>query len=117
MKKRGKMSQLQRLILHPLAGKIFLCLLAIVYLGYLVASVRFLDTAVSALSGTIIEHPVDTNADVVIKHWTAASMRDATDADQQNGNASDFTQGSIDKSLGQAAQQEGQPPRNGDPSY
>ncbi|MFL5626755.1 MAG: trypsin-like serine peptidase, partial [Ktedonobacteraceae bacterium] len=51
------------------------------------------------------------------KHWTTASMRDAVDADQQNGNASDFTQGSIGTSADQAAQQEGQPPRNGEPSY
>ncbi len=117
MKERGVMSQLQRLILHPLAGKIFLCLLAIVYLGYLAALARFLDISMSTRSETIIEHPIDTNPDIVVKHWTAASMRDATEADQQNGNASAFTQGSIDKSQGQAAQQEGQPPRNGDPSY
>jgi len=117
MKERGMMSQLQRIILHPLAGKIFLCLLAIVYVGYLVSSGSFLGISLSTPSETIIEQPVDTNPQVVISHWTAASMRDATDADQQTGNASDFTLGSIDTSNGKAAQQVGQPPRNGDPSY
>src|SRR6266851_605357 len=105
MKERGMMPHLQRLILHPLAGKIFLCLLAIVYAGYLVGFGRFLGISLSAPSETIIEQPVDTNPEVVIRHWTAASMRDATDADQQTGQTSDFTQGSIDTSKGKAAQQ------------
>jgi len=111
------MPQLQRLILHPLAGKIFLCVLASVYLVYLVAFVRFLSTSLSAPPQTIIEHPVNTNPDVAVKHWTAASMRDATDVDQQIGPAFDLTQGSNDTSLGKAAQQQGQPPRNGNLSY
>jgi V8-like Glu-specific endopeptidase len=117
MKERSMMPQLHRLILHPLTGRIFLCLLASVYLVYLVAFVHFLSTPLSAPSETIIEHPVETNPDIVVKLWTAASMRDATDADQQIGHASDLTQGSIDKSLGKAAQQQGQPPRNGSLSY
>jgi len=111
------MPQLQRLILHPLAGKIFLCVLASVYLVYLVAFVRFLSTSLSTPSQTIIEHPVNTNPDVAVKHWTAASMRDATDVDQQIGPAFELTQGSNDTSLGKAAQQQGQPPRNGNLSY
>src|SRR6266702_8650310 len=111
------MPQLQRLILHPLAGKIFLCVLASVYLVYLVAFVRFLSTSLSAPPKTIIEHPVNTNPDVAVKHWTAASMRDATDVDQQIGPAFDLTQGSNDTSQGKAAQQQGQPPRNGNLSY
>jgi len=115
MKERGMMPYLQRLILHPRAGKIFLCLLASAYLVYLVAFGRFLSTSLSAPRQTVVEHPVDTNPGIVISHWTAASMRDATDADVQNSNASDLTQGSLEQSLG--AQQEGQPPRNGNASY
>ena len=111
------MPQLHRFVLHPLTGKIFLCVLASAYLVYLVALGRFLSASLLAPAETIIEHPVETNAEVVVKHWTVASMRNATDADQQIGYASDFTQSSIDTSLGKAAQQQGQPPRNGDPSY
>jgi V8-like Glu-specific endopeptidase len=117
MKESGMMSELHRLILHPLVGKIFLCLLAGVYLVYLVAFGHFLSASLSAPAVTIIEHPVNTNPDVTTKHWTMASMEAATDADQQIGYTSDFTQGNFDTSQGKAAQQEGQPPSNGDASY
>src|SRR6266700_4319906 len=116
MKERGMMSHLQRLILHPLTSKIFLCLLAIVYLGYLATFGRFLYTSISTPSGTIAEHQLDTNSSV-IKYWTVANMRDATDADQLNSNASDLRQESLDTSTGRAVQQPGQPPRNENPAY
>jgi V8-like Glu-specific endopeptidase len=101
----------------PPVGTLFLCVLGGVYLVYLLALGNFVYTWVSARSGTIIEHPVNTNPDVAIKHWTVAGMRNASDADQQINNASAFTQGSSDTSQGKAAQQEGQPPRNGNPAY
>src|SRR2546425_173842 len=107
LKERAMMSRQQRLIQLPLVGTILLCLLAGVYLLYLVALVSFLYTSLSALSETIIEHPVDTNPAVVVKHWTAASMRAATDADLQIGHASDLTQVSTDTIKGKAAQQQG----------
>jgi len=117
MKERGMMPQLHRLILHPLTGKIFLCVLASVYLVYLVGFARFLSTSLSAPPVTISEHPVETSPNAVVRHWTGASMRDATDADLLISQASDLTQGSNDTSLGKAAQQQGQPPRDGNLSY
>src|SRR6266513_4133889 len=117
MKERGMMPRQQRLIQLPLVGRILLYLLAAVYLVYLVTLGNFLYTWVSSLTETIVEHTVDTNPGVVVKHWTAANMRNATDADQQSVNASDLTPGSIDTSVGKAAQQQGQPPLNGNPSY
>jgi len=111
------MPHLHRFILHPLTGKIFLCLLAGAYLIYLVAMGRFLSAPLSAPSESISEHVVGTNAAVAIKYWTVASMRDATDADLLTSQASDLTQGSIDTSAGKAAQQQGQPPRDGNLSY
>jgi len=96
MKERGMMPQLHRLILHPLTGKIFLCVLASVYLVYLVGFARFLSTSLSAPPVTISEHPVETSPNAVVKHWTGASMRDATDADLLISQASDLTQGSSD---------------------
>jgi len=111
------MPQLHRLILHPLTGKIFLCVLASVYLVYLVGFARFLSTSLSAPPVTISEHPVETSPNAVVRHWTGASMRDATDADLLISQASDLTQGSNDTSLGKAAQQQGQPPRDGNLSY
>jgi V8-like Glu-specific endopeptidase len=119
MKERGKMPRHNRPIQLPLAGWIILCLLAIVYVVYVsywVALARFVYTSVLAPSQTIVVYLVDTNPNSAIKHWTAANMRAATDADQQDSNASDLTQKN-NASLGKAAQQEGQPPRNGNPSY
>jgi V8-like Glu-specific endopeptidase len=117
MKERGVMPRQNRLIQLPLVGQILLYLLAGVYVVYLVALGNFVYTWVSTRSETIIDHPVDTNTDVIVKHWTVANMLNATDADQQASNASDLTQVSIDTSAGKAAQQQGQPPRNGNPSY
>ena len=111
------MPQLDRFILHPLTGKIFLCLLASVYLVYLVAFGRVLTTSLSAPSVTIIEHPVEANPNVVFMHWTAATMSNAIDADQLTGHAPDLTQGSVDTNAGKAAQQQGQPPRDENLSY
>ncbi|MFL5693862.1 MAG: trypsin-like serine peptidase, partial [Ktedonobacteraceae bacterium] len=111
------MPRQHRRIQLPPVSTIFLCVLGGVYLVYLLALGNFAYTWVSARSETIIEHPVNTNPDVVIKHWTMANMRNAIDADQQINNASALTQESIDTSQGKAAQQEGQPPRNGNPAY
>jgi len=117
MKEKTMMSHLQRLILHPLTTKIVLCLVACVYLVYLVGFVRSLSTSLFAPSVSISEHPVETNPNVVLTSWTVASMRNATDDDLLSGTASALTQGSLDQSQGKAAQQQGQPPRNGEPSY
>jgi len=111
------MSRRQRLIQLPLVGRLLLGLLAIVYLGYLVTLGHFVYTAVLAPATAIVEYPVGTNSSVAIQHWTAASMRDASDADQLNSNTPALTQGSLASSAGKAAQQQGQPPRNGEASY
>lgn len=106
------MSRLHQFILHPLTGKVFLCLLASAYLLYLVAWARFLSPSLLAPSKTISEHLVGTNPSDIIKHWTVASMRSATDADQLPDSAPNLTQGSTDQSQGKSVQQPGQPPRD-----
>jgi len=111
------MPQLHRFILHPLTGRIFLGLLAGVYLLYLVSFARFLSTSLTAPTVTIVEHQVGTSPTIVLKHWTAANMRDATDEDQQIGQTSNLAQENSNTSEGKAAQQEGQPPRDGNLSY
>src|SRR5260221_10996260 len=105
MKERGMMPQLHRLILHPLTGKIFLCVLASVYLVYLVGFARFLSTSLSAPPVTISEHPVETSPHAVVKNWTGATTRDATDVDLLIPQAADLTQRSSDASPGKAPQQ------------
>ena len=113
------MPRQQKFIQLPLVGQVLLGLLAIVYLGYMVAFAGFLYRWVATPTVAISDHLVATNSDVIIQHWTAANMRNAIDADQQNSNASDLTQaqGSLNTSQGKAAQQQGQPPLNGDASY
>ncbi len=117
MKERGLMPQLDRFILHPLTGKIFLSLLASAYLIYLVAFGHVLSASLFGPQETIIAQPVNTNPELAVKYWTTASMQSATDADQLSSIAPDLARGSIDTSVGKAAQQQGQPPRNGNISY
>jgi hypothetical protein len=111
------MTQLDRFILHPRTGKIFLSLLAGVYLVYLVAFGHVLSTSLFGPQTTIIEQPVNSNPEIAVKYWTNAYMQSASDADQQIGTASDLSQASIDLGIGKAAQQDGQPPRNGNNAY
>lgn len=99
----------QRFILDSRTGKIFLALLTVVYLGYLVAFGRLLYFPSLDLSGTVIDHPVSTNPDAEMQHWTVENMRTATNADLQDNNAADFTQQGSDNAA-QAARQEGQAP-------
>src|SRR5256885_16253732 len=115
MKERGTMPQRPRLIQMSLGGKIFLCVLAIVYVGYLVVFANFLFSSASTPSST--EHLIDANLNAVLKHWTTANMRNAADNYEQDGDASNLTQRNIDISKGKAAQQQGRLPRNGESSY
>src|SRR5438046_7629329 len=116
MKERGIM-QLDRFILHPLTGKIFLSLLAGAYLVYLVAFGHVLSTSLFGPQETIIEQPVNTNPNLALKYWTSASMQAASDADQQIGLTSDLTQASIAITQGKAAQQQENPQGNGTIPY
>src|SRR5262249_29485525 len=102
MKERGIMPQQPRLIQMSLGVKIFLCVLATVYLGYMVAFVNFLYPLVS--TPAISEHLENANRGF----WTTDKMRNAVNDDQQESNASDLSQGSVDVSRGRAAQRQGQ---------
>ncbi|MGZ3616735.1 MAG: trypsin-like serine peptidase [Ktedonobacteraceae bacterium] len=111
------MTQLDRFILHPMTGKIFLSLLAGTYIVYLVAFGHGLSLTLFGPHETIIEQSVNTSPELAVKYWTTASMQSASDADQKISTTSDLTQTSIDISQGKAVQQEGQPPHNGNNSY
>ncbi len=111
------MRQLDRFILHPITGKVFLSLLAGIYLLYLVAFGQGMLTSLFGSRETIIEQPINANPDFVMQYWTTANMQSASNADQQIGATSDLAQASSDLSLGKPAQQDGQPPRNGNSSY
>ncbi|GAC1404821.1 MAG: peptidase [Ktedonobacteraceae bacterium] len=106
------MPRLHQFILHPLTGKVFLCLLACAYLVYLVSWARFLSPSLLFPSDIISEHLVVTNPSDILKHWTVTSMSSATDADQLLDAAPNLTQGSTDQNPGKSVQQPGQPPRD-----
>jgi hypothetical protein len=111
------MTQLDRFILHPMTGKIFLSLLAGIYLVYLVALGHGLSSSLFGPRETIIEQAVNTSPDLAVKYWTTENMQSASDIDQQISTTSDLTQASIDTNQGKAAQQDGQPPSNGNNDY
>jgi V8-like Glu-specific endopeptidase len=111
------MTQLDKFILHPMTGKIFLSLLAGTYLVYLVTFGYGLSMSLFGPHETIVEQPVNSSPDLAVRYWTPANMQAASDADQQISTTFDLTQPSIDISQGKAAQQDGQPPRNGNNAY
>ncbi len=111
------MSQQGRFLQLPLYGRVLLSILAIVYLGYLVAFGNFLYASVFSPSGTIVEEPINANPGIALQYWTASAMRDATNADQQNSYSAALTQSSLDTSAGKAVKQQGQAPSNSNVSY
>lgn len=110
------MPQKPRFMQVSLPIKIFLCVLAGTYMIYLVGLSHFLYPTLWSPATTIIDHPITTSADTVEHYWTAANMQNAIEADQQISNPV-LTQESSVQSAGQAAQQQGTPPQNGDSSY
>src|SRR5689334_6750257 len=112
------MPQKPRLIQLPLAGKIFLVALAGIYIVYLVTFGKTLFPSVFTSRASISEHDVEASPNIVLQHWTAENMRNAIDADQLVDNSVDLAQTNADNTTqGQAAQQEGQPPENGNAAY
>ncbi|MHB8600297.1 MAG: trypsin-like serine peptidase [Ktedonobacteraceae bacterium] len=111
------MPRQQGFIQLPPIGKILLALLALVYVAYLGAFGRFLYSAVTTSAQPVVEYTVNANANGVINYWTATSMSNATNADQQDSSTDIFTQANLDASAGKSAQQQGQLPRDGSLAY
>jgi hypothetical protein len=117
MKERGKMSRQGKILQLPLIGRVLLSMLAIVYLGYLVVLGNFLFSSVTASSDAVVEQPVNSNPTLTLKYWTAMTMLNATNADQQISYASTLSLSSPAISAGKAAKQQGQAPADGNVSY
>ncbi|GAC1356090.1 MAG: peptidase [Ktedonobacteraceae bacterium] len=111
------MQRLYEFILHPLTGKVFLSLLACSYVVYLVTWGSFLYMPLLVPSKAISEHPVETNLDDSISHWTPISMLNATDVDVSDNSAPQLAQASTDISTGKAVKQQGQLPRDKSIAY
>ena len=106
------MQRLYGFVLHPLTGKVFLCVLISTYVVYLVAGANFLSSSLLAPSMKISEHAIQTNPSDILRHWTVATMNSATDADGLLTSTSNSTQGTTNQSSGKSVQQPGQPPRD-----
>jgi hypothetical protein len=119
MKERGTMPQLYKFIRNPLVEKVFLCVLAGVYLVYLVGFAGILSPArfMPSSATAIIEDQIDTNPNSVIQYWNAAGMNSVTDEDAQVSTVPDYSQVNSDINTGKAAQQDGQAPRNENLSF
>ncbi len=107
----------RRLIQLPLAGKIFLCVLAIVYQIYLVALVNFLHNAWSTPAPSVVVHQVTQTPESEMKQWTPAQMNAAVDATAQDEAVSNLTQKSSSVQAGAATRQKGQASQNTDAQY
>ncbi len=103
------MPRQQRFIQLPLIGKVFLCVLASVYIVYLAAMVHYWT---GSSSDAVVEHVVNTGSSTVLQHWTLSSMRAAADADTLLDTASsiNLTQGNVEQNLGKATKQQGKSP-------
>lgn len=99
-----------------LADRLFLGVLACVYVGYLIVFGPSLYASLTGSSNTVVEHAVNTSSNIALAYWTKASMRAAVETDQQDSGAPAMTQAS-NTSAGNATQQEGQPPLNGNTEY
>jgi V8-like Glu-specific endopeptidase len=109
------MPQRPRLIQMSPLSKLFLGALAVVYvvyLGYFRPSLPFVGGP-----ATITDHKLETDNNMVMRHWTVNAMRDAIDVSQRDDNAADFSQGSSDTDLSKATLQRGVLPRSGESLY
>jgi V8-like Glu-specific endopeptidase len=109
---------LNRFILHPLTGRVFLVTLAGVYLIYLAGFAHALFTP-SSPAEDVVEHAIATSPTAVAQYWTVSKMEHALDADQPIDQPSTQvqTQASDSTSQSQAALQQGQLPRDANQSY
>lgn len=109
------MSQLSRLVQHRLGRVLLLAALIGASLVYVVMAHQFLSNTLFGPS--IVEHQVEASPTTVLQHWNAANMNAATIAEEP-GSMTDATDYTRENSTGvQAAQEQGQPPLDGNSAY
>lgn len=121
MKEGRKMSRLYNFVLHPLVYKIFLGLLACVYVAYLVVfgGEWYVSQSTPLTDSTAITVDVVSSPSDAMSYWSATTMSSAVDADTLSGTdtSSVALQASTDTSRGNAARHQGQAPKSGESSY
>lgn len=109
------MRQLQRLFLSSLFGKVFLCLLAGIYMVYLAGFGHVLLLSLPNFSSPVTVYQVDQSTSSVLNYWTATNMSSAIDDDVLQVNSVSNVQQSSDAS--KAVRQQGKAPRSSDVDY
>lgn len=111
------MRQLQKIFLSSRFSKVFLCLLAGVYMLYLAGFGHVLSLSLPFSSPSITVYQVNENAGSVLNYWTAANMSTAINDDVLHVSSVSNVQQSSDTSEGKAVQHKGQAPRNSNVDY
>lgn len=111
------MRQLQRIVLSSVFSKVFLALLAGIYVVYLAGFGHVVSIALPFSSPSISVHAMNANASDVYNYWTTANMSTAVNEDVLQVNTVSDVQASSDTAQGKAARQQGQPPSNGNSNY
>jgi hypothetical protein len=88
--------------------RIFLGILALVYLGYLATMASNLFPSNAAPS--IVEH--EENANTALEYWNSTYMNEAVDPDGQGSSDPSYAQAQNDPTRGKAAKQDGKPSQN-----
>ncbi len=109
------MRRLQQIVLSSVFSKVFLALLAGMYVAYLVGFGQVVSLALPFSSPSVSVHVMSESASDVLNYWTTARMSTAINDDVLQANTG--VQASSDSSQGQAAKQQGQAPRNGNAEY
>lgn len=108
------MPQLYKLLHHPTVEKVFLGILAAVYVAYLVGFAQVLSpwfsTTALAPSTAVVVDDMNPDPTSVLNYWNTTNMNSATDEDGQVANT-DFSQVDVNASAGQAQRQDGQQPQ------
>lgn len=108
---------MSRRMQFSLASRLFLGVLAVVYVVYLVGLGNYVYTNVIAPTPSIVEHEVETSANTALMHWSPDAMLHATDADQQYDTAVNLTQSNATVDGGKAVKHKGQGPRGSESGY
>lgn len=109
------MPQFYKFLQHPLGRIIFLALLIGGSLIYTIGVRHLLFAPASSQPDSIVEQATLTNPATELNYWTSSAMRNAVNDDLLSDTSSSFAQDNTAQPA--AAQQDGQPPANGNGEY
>lgn len=106
------MQRLYGFVLHPLTGKVFVSLLASMYVFYLVIYTGILPASLFPSSSGVSEHPIQTTGSDIFRYWTPTNMQNASVADALPSTTSNVASSTTGGNVVKAAKQQGQLPQD-----